>query len=89
MSRLMDGSMVSLMDEQPFIKQDINTSPDVNGNSRKCRIIYNAKGQVIDVLRWDYGYPIWTDRLFSLPSLRVGPTQYRMVLNLETGKIRQ
>ena len=77
------------MDNQPYLRQDISTSPDTNGNSRKCRIIYSATGQVIDVLKWEYNYPEWTKQLYSLPHLHVRPIQYRAVLNLETAKIRQ
>lgn len=73
----------------PYLRQDIYTTADTNGNSRACRIIYSQEGKVLDVMTRYGGWPSWTFDLFPLEKINVRPREYRQILRLETARWRQ
>jgi hypothetical protein len=65
----------------PTLCQQWRAPNDTNGNPRRCALIFNAEGQVLDVIDEGYaGYPQWVRDLHELPWVYCNATTYRQWL---------
>ena len=66
----------------PFMRQELRTTNDGNGNPRRCHVIMSETGNILDVMDVGYGnLPNWVKKLVELPSVKVGPREYRTFLS--------
>lgn len=72
---------------EPFMRQEIKTVSDRNGNSRRCHVIMSGTGNILDVLTDSYGnLSKWVKELVELPSVNVAPREYRSFLSFQARK---
>lgn len=66
---------------EPMAWQHWRANNDVNGNPRRCYVVYAQTGHILDVIDEGYaGKPRWLNDLPQLATVDVSVTQYRQIL---------
>ena len=68
---------------EPFMYQHLRANNDVNGNPRRCFVIYDYDANIIDVIDEGYvGRPKWVSALRQLATLDIGISEYKNLLKM-------
>lgn len=71
------------MTHEPTMFQHLKAGHDTNGNPRRCFVILDNTGTVLDVIDEGYaGRPLWLRDLVELPNVTVSAGEYRSFLKM-------
>ncbi len=67
----------------PKLVQHLRAPNDVNGNPRRCYVIYSDDATILDVIDEGYvGRPMWVRDLAELPEMNITATEYKQWLKM-------
>jgi hypothetical protein len=82
MSEPYTGRM-TIQPHSPWMYQHLRANNDVNGNPRRCFVIYDYDANIIDVIDEGYvGRPKWVSALRQLATLDIGVSEYKNLLKM-------